>query len=135
MKRMNLPNPRTLLAFLILAAAPVAWTTGCLAVAAGAAGAGTVAYIRGELNASLNNSLDTVDRATNRAVEQLRFAKINQSSDALSRVITLRTAEDKKIEIRLSRTTDSLTQVRIRVGVFGDETVSRILLDKIKENL
>jgi hypothetical protein len=126
---------RALIASLILAAGPVLWTSGCLAVAAGAAGAGTVAYIRGELNTSLSSSLDAVDRAANRAAEQLRFAKINESADALARVITLRTAEDKKIEVRLTRTTDTLTQVRIRVGVFGDEAISRVLLDKINANL
>lgn len=119
----------------LLAALPIAFTSGCLAVAAGAAGAGTVAYIRGELDASLSYNLDAVDRATNRAAEQLRFAKINEGSDALARIITLRTAEDKKIEIKLSRTTDTLTHVRIRVGVFGDETISRALLEKIQANL
>lgn len=131
---MRLPTLRTCAAAALLSLVPVLWT-GCLAVAAGAAGAGTVAYIRGELNTSMSASLDAVDRATNRAAEQLRFAKINQSSDALARVITLRTAEDKKIEVRLTRTTDTLTQVRIRVGVFGDEQISRALLDKIKDNL
>lgn len=119
----------------LLAVLPIAFTSGCLAVAAGAAGAGTVAYIRGELDASLSYNLDAVDRATNRAAEQLRFAKINEGSDALARVITLRTAEDKKIEVKLTRTTDTLTQVRIRVGVFGNETVSRALLEKIQANL
>jgi hypothetical protein len=120
----------------LLAVAPAAfWTSGCLAVAAGAAGAGTVAYIRGELKSSISRNIDDVDRAANRAAEQLRFAKINESADALTRIITLRTAEDKKIEIHLSRTTDALTEVRIRVGLIGDETTSRILLDKINANL
>ncbi len=119
----------------LLAAVPVGLTSGCLAVAAGAAGAGTVAYIRGELDASLSYNLDAVDRATNRAAEQLRFPKINEGSDALARVITLRTAEDKKIEVKLTRVTDTLTRVRIRVGLFGDETISRALLEKIQANL
>lgn len=119
----------------LLAALPIAFTSGCLAVAAGAAGAGTVAYIRGELDTSLSYNLDAVDRATNRAAEQLRFAKINEGADALARVIVLRTAEDKKIEVKLTRTTDTLTQVRIRVGVFGNEAVSRALLEKIQANL
>src|SRR6185369_6313260 len=104
---------------------PLVWSTGCIAVAAAGAGAGTVAYIRGELDASLSNNLDVVDGATNRAIEQLRFAKISESADAIARVITLRTAEDKKIEVKLTRTSDAVTRVRIRVGIFGDETLSR----------
>lgn len=118
-----------------LAMLPIAFTSGCLAVAAGAAGAGAVAWVRGELDASIGNSLDAVDRATNRAAEQLKFVKIAESADALARVITLRTAEDKKIEVRLTRTTDTVTRVRIRVGTFGDESVSRLLLEKIQANL
>lgn len=119
----------------LLAATPLAWTSGCLVVAAGAAGAGTVAYIRGELDTSVSHNIDPVDRATNRAADQLRFSKINESADALSRVITLRTAEDKKIVVMLNRTTDALTRIRIRVGVFGDESLSRALLEKINANL
>jgi hypothetical protein len=124
---------RTLAALLMLA--PIAWTTGCIAVAAAGAGAGTVAYIRGELEGSLNASVDAADRAANRAAEQLRFAKINEGSDALSRIITLRTAEDKKIEVRLTHTSDTITRVRIRVGLFGDEPLSRLVLEKIQANL
>lgn len=132
---MSSPTLRARLLAALIVVIPVAWTSGCIAVAAGAAGAGTVAYIRGELDTSVSHNLDAVDRATNRAAEQLRFAKINESADALTRIITLRTAEDKKIEIKLTRTTDALTQVRIRVGIFGDEAISRALLDKIQANL
>jgi hypothetical protein len=92
-------------------------------------------YIRGELDAPIGNSLDVVDGAANRAVEQLRVAKISESADALARIITLRTAEDKKIEVKLTRMSDTSTRVRIRVGLFGDETISRMLLEKIQANL
>lgn len=119
----------------VLAIAPVLLMSGCLAVAAGAVGAGTVAYIRGEIDASLNHNIDAVDRAANRAAGQLRFAKINESSDALAHVITLRTAEDKKIEVRLTRTGEAMTRVRIRVGLIGDEAISRALLERIQANL
>lgn len=119
----------------VLTSLPLVWSAGCIAVAAAGAGAGTVAYIRGELDASLSNNLDVVDGATNRAIEQLRFAKISESADAIARVITLRTAEDKKIEVKLTRTSDAVTRVRIRVGIFGDETLSRMLLEKIQANL
>ncbi|PTX91614.1 DUF3568 family protein [Opitutus sp. ER46] len=126
---------RTRIVAALLLLTPVAVTTGCLAVAAGAAGAGTVAYIRGELDASLGHNLDTVDRAANRAAEQLRFVKISESADAISRVITLRTAEDKKVEVHLNRTSDTLTRVRIRVGVFGNESLSRLFLERLQSNL
>ena len=86
---------------LVLAAA-VALHSGCLAVAAGAAGAGTVAYVRGELAASFDQNFARTERAANRAIEDLKFAKISEKQDALVAVIVARTAEDKKIEIKVS---------------------------------
>jgi hypothetical protein len=110
-------------------------SSGCLLLAAGAAGAGTVAYVRGELAASLGNELGAVVKATNRTIEQLKFAKIAESADALSARFTARTAQDKKIEIVLTKVGEDLTKMEIRVGVFGDEDVSMTILSKIKSNL
>ena len=115
--------------------ATVMLNSGCLLVAAGAAGAGTVAYVRGELTASLGNEFGAVTKATGRAIEQLKFAKVSENADALSARFVVRTAQDKKIEIVLTKVGEELTKVEIRVGVFGDETVSMTILDKIKANL
>jgi hypothetical protein len=110
----------------------LALSSGCLVVAAGAAGAGTVAYVRGELEVVLPNTLESVDAATNRALQRLQFVKVSEAKDALSAKIIARTAQDKKIETILEKRGDTLTRVRIRVGIFGDEMISRALLDAIK---
>lgn len=135
MNPMNTSSLRARLLAALLCVIPVAWTTGCIAVAAGAAGAGAVAWVRGELDASLSNRLDAVDSATNRALEQLQLIKVSESKTSIDAEIVARTGQDKKIEIRLNRTGDTITRVRIRVGAFGDETLSRTILDKIKSNL
>jgi hypothetical protein len=109
--------------------------SGCLVIAAGAAGAGTVAYIRGELDATLGNKYDAVVQATNGAITQLQFVKVGDKKDALSAELTARTAEDKKVQITIKTVADNLTKVEIRVGFWGDETMSRTILDKIKSNL
>jgi hypothetical protein len=119
---------------LVLAAA-LAWHSGCLAVAAGAAGVGTVAFVRGELAASLDQSFDRSVRATNRAIEDLKFATISEKQDALVAVIVARTAEDTKIEIKVSSVSAAQAKVQIRVGVFGDEALSQRILGEIRSNL
>ena len=119
----------------LLAASLLALMPGCVVVAAGAAGAGAVAWVRGELDATLGNRYDAVARATDRALADLKYAKISERLDALEGEITARTAMDKKIAITLNKTGDNLTRVRIRVGVFGDEQISRALLDRIKADL
>lgn len=128
---------RRILAGAALASA-LALSSGCFLVAvgaAGAAGAGTVAYIRGELDASLGSRLDAVVGAADRAIAQLQFAKISDTRDAFSAVIVARTAQDQKITITVTKEADELSKVRIRIGVFGDEPKSRAILDKIKANL
>ncbi|MBS0663950.1 MAG: DUF3568 family protein [Verrucomicrobia bacterium] len=133
MKNSRAPRLAAILA-LVLALTSLAFNSGCIAVAAGA-GAGAVAYIRGDLNATLDSSFDHTFKASQRAVQQLEFAKVSEAKDALLGKITVRNAADKKIEIKIERAGDNLTKVSIRVGTFGDETLSMAILDKIKSNL
>lgn len=115
-------------------AAALALTPGCFLVAAGAAaGAGTVAYVRGELDATLDRNYEATVRA-NLAIQQLEFAKTSEAKDAISDVIKGRTGQDKRVEIDVTRLGDNLTRVQIRIGFFGDEMISRTILDKVKEN-
>jgi len=107
---------------------------GCVAAAIGA-GAGTVAYIRGDLEAIESAKLDAVYKATEKAVEKLELNLISKSKDAMSAVVVVRDAEDKKIAIRLKATSEGATKISIRIGLFGDETKSRMIYEKIKSNL
>jgi hypothetical protein len=116
-------------------AASIALTSGCFLVAAGAAGAGTVAYVRGELDSPIDAGYDSTIRAADRAIEQLQFAKVGETKDGISDTIKARTGGDKKVEIIVTRIGDSLSKVQIRIGFFGDEFISRTILDKIKADL
>lgn len=109
---------------------------GCAAlVVGGAAGAGTYAYVKGELKVTENATLDRAWRATQAAMNDLEFTVTSQARDALAGRLIARTALDKKIEIHLAKTGEKLTEIRIRVGTFGDEDLSRVIHDKIKQRL
>ena len=108
--------------------------TGCVVAAAGVA-AGAVAYVRGGLETSLAHNYGKVVEATRAALKELEFAKISENKDALEAVLVYRTALDKKVKIKLSKTTDNSTRVQIRVDILGDEPLSLAILDKIKANL
>ena len=89
-------------AWLVLATVILLATSGCFLVAvgaAGAAGAGTVAYVRGELDATLGSSFPAVAYATEKAVSQLQFAPGRETKDALTLEIATRTADDKKLDV------------------------------------
>lgn len=104
-------------------------------MASAAVGAGTVAYVRGELKAGLDRPYATVLRAANNAIKDLEFTKDSEKKDALVAVLMARTAEDRKIQIRISRESETLTNVEIRVDTFGDEKLSHTIFEKIKAEL
>ena len=109
--------------------------SGCVAIVAAGAGAGTVAYLRGELEATLGGNLEQTNKAVNRAIEELKFVRISENKDALLALTVVRNAADQRIEVRQDVVGEKLTRVRIRVGVFGDEKLSRTLLDRIQAKL
>ncbi len=119
----------------LLAVAALPWLTGCVVVAAGAVGAGAVAYVRGELQSSVEADLDVTYAASQRALAKLEFAKIDQRKSGLDAQLVHRTALDKRVEIKLKKITDRLTKIEIRVGIVGDQELSLTLLDKIRAEL
>jgi hypothetical protein len=112
--------------------------SGCFVAAVGVAagaGAGTVAWIKGELDANLDRGYDASTNAANAAVAQLGFAKVSEAKDAFNDEIIARTAADEKVSIKLSKQADNLTKVEIRIGTFGDEKMSRAILNRIQADL
>jgi hypothetical protein len=94
-----------------------------------------VAYGHGELSTDLTHHLDAVFGAAQRALGQLEIVKIDDKRTRVDAQILSRTATDKKIVINLYRVTDTLTKVEIKVGLVGDETLSRLILDRIVSEL
>jgi len=122
------------LALAVLSAGIIGGLSGC-ATPPTVAPAGSVVYMRGELDATLGNRFDAVDKATNTALTDLRFVRTSEKKDALVSLYEVRTAEDKKVSVKVYRITDNLTKVRIRVDIFGREALSRTILDKIQAEL
>jgi len=117
------------------AMAVLATTSGCVAIVAGAGAGAAVAYVRGDLDSTLNGPVEKATAAVNKAIAQLQYAKVSENKDALQAIVVARNAADKRIEIRVEKLTDSSSKVKIRVGTFGDEALSLTILEKIKANL
>jgi hypothetical protein len=103
--------------------------------AVGLGAAGTIAYVRGDLQVSEPEPIDVVYDATLKALEALELPVTSQSKDALVAEIITYDAQGKKIRIKLKASTDKTTQLSIRVGVFGSETKSRLIYEKIRDHL
>jgi len=111
--------------------------SGCalfLVGGAAAAGAGTVAYVNGELEETEGVAYDTAYDATLAAMNDMQNAVVDKSKAGVEAKILARTSGDKKIQITLNKQSASVTEIHIRVGTFGDESLSRQILDKIKSH-
>ena len=119
-----------------LALASCSLLAGCGAIVVGAAaGAGAVAYIRGELEATEEAPIGAVVKATQAAIDDLELRLTSTEADAVSGKITAETARGTDIGISLKRVNDNVTRIHIRVGVFGDEDLSRLIHEKIRARL
>jgi len=123
---------RVLLALLLCGAGVL--VGGCIVVAAGA-GAGTVAYVTGSIEAVESKSLDAVYKAAEKAVGELGLITTEKTKDALSAKITARDAQDKKITINLKALAEGSTKISVRVGFWGDEVKSRLIYKKVQDSL
>ena len=110
--------------------------SGCAAVLIGGAaagGAGTVLYVKGELHSTEDVSLDRAWNATQAAIKDMGFNVTAKERDAVSATLVAFTADGKKIQIILNRKADNVTEIGIRVGTFGDESMSRLILERIRK--
>ncbi len=108
---------------------------GCVAAAVGLGAAGTIAYIRGDLESTEDKNIEVVYSAVLEAVEQLQLILINKSQDAHEATILARDVNDKKITIKMKSTSVQTTKLSIRVGTLGDEAMSVQIYQKIYNNL
>ena len=123
------------LAIAILMSFCILGSSGCaLLLVGGAAGAGT-AYIKGELKDKVYASPAQTRNAIARAIKNLELKPIQVDTDKLSGTVILETGAQQKITVRYKKLNDTSTQISIRVGVFGDENLSRALLEQIKDEM
>jgi L-fucose isomerase-like protein len=108
--------------------------SGCMVAAVGA-GAGTTAYIMGKMKGTEAKDIDTVYNAAEKAAEQLKLNITEKTHDKMSGEIIARDSQDKKVTIKLKAASENVTDITIRVGFFGDETKTRLIYEKIHENL
>jgi hypothetical protein len=101
----------------------------------GAASAGTIAYIRGDLESTETKNIEIVYSAALLAAEQLELRIISKSKDALSATIIAYDAQEKRIQIKMNAPSEYSTKISIRVGTFGSETKSHRIYQRIYNNM
>ncbi|MFQ5514113.1 MAG: DUF3568 family protein [Myxococcota bacterium] len=111
---------------------------GCTAAAVGGAalaGAGAVAYLKGDVNVVENVSLSNAWLATEQAMDDLDYTIVSRQGELQGKKLVGRSADDRRVEIRLSTRGPRATQIGIRVGIFGDEETAWRILRTIRQRM
>lgn len=109
---------------------------GCRAYqVGGGAAAGAATYMTGKLRSIERAPLDRTWQAAQNAVEDLGFDIISKEKTTVSSSFTARGANKKQISANLQKISEVLTEVVVKVGWFGDESIATLFLGRLKENL
>lgn len=111
---------------------------GCgVLLLAGGAGTSAIAFATGELRVTENVPMEQLHEATRIAVETLRYVDVEAVLESEGDRIRWRatTAGGDPVDIRLIARGDDQTDLRIRIGVFGNEARSRLVLEQIRQAL
>lgn len=107
-------------------------TAGCLPLFITAASTAGIAYIAGDLVSKEPYSVDTLWVASMDTINSLEMVPVTRQKDEVRGRLLARGAEGRHVLIQLERWSDRETSVKIRVGTFGDEVLSRFILDRIR---
>jgi sensor histidine kinase regulating citrate/malate metabolism len=108
-------------------------TSGCIVAAVGIIGAAF--YAKSDQKIMLKNTPTEIAAATEEAFLDLKITKLSATASDLESEVTGRNADGKKITVTSKSKDDGFSSISIRVGMFGDEGMSDIILMEIKKNL
>lgn len=101
----------------------------------GGAGTSVIAFATGELRVTEEAALVDVHEATRKAVETLRYVDVEATLRDDEVRFRATTAGGDPVDIRLISRDQGGTDLRIRIGVFGSEARSRLVLEQIRQSL
>ncbi len=109
---------------------------GCVPLLIGAAvGAGSVEYIKGKLTARINKPVSRVYKAGMSALKKMDLIILDDEVSRHEAMIKFKFDDGKKGVINIKALTEHACNLSIRIGFFGDETKSNMILTAIKRRL
>ncbi len=109
--------------------------TGCILLIGAGAGAGAIAYIKGESIRTYNHPMMDVAAASQGAFSDLGVSASETSVTELESTFVGTMSDQAKVVIKLRSKGDKITEARVRVGRMGNETASQRIHDRILKNL
>ena len=108
--------------------------SGCVGLVAVGAGAGTMAYIRGDLEVESTKPVDQVMAAIEQTCTELNFNIDKKETKAFTGTVVA-DSDFGRVVFKAKARKPEKTQISIRVGPFGDRGASELIYEKLKPNL
>jgi hypothetical protein len=110
--------------------------SGCGALLlVGGAGTSAIAFATGELQSTEPYSLEALDQACATALDEMAYSEIDTVREADKIRWRAKTSGGDPVDLRLQSKGPKSTDLRIRIGIFGNESRSRLLLEQIHQAL
>lgn len=110
-------------------------TAVMLALVAALTGCRTVKKATGSHEAFMQADPDRVVAAAQVSMEELGLIGVVGQSTKLDGEISARTAQDKSVQVNVKREGDNVSRMTVRIGTFGDESMSRAIIEKTLKRL
>ncbi len=124
--------------WLCLSVALVFLLAGCgpllVGGAAAGTGAGTYYFVNGALQADYKYPFDKVWGACEKTMADLRALNVRPAKE-IGQGVLLAEINTEKVRLEVKYKERNVTTVAIRIGFFGDNTASRMIADKIEDNI
>ena len=128
---------------LVAVAAPaVLCATGCLTpfdfaanAGLGIAQAGTSSFIQGTLQSAIDRPMEQVFEASKSALAKLGYESTREDIREFYAELQSNQSDGSTIVIKLKKSSPKVTGVSIRVGIWGDNAVSRLIFLEIEKEL
>jgi hypothetical protein len=112
---------------------------GCAVVGVGAVGAaaGTTVYVNGEEYSAYSASMEKAWKATEDVIAEMEMKVTRKAIDNMDRgrLLKGKMKGGKDFEINLEAKAPDVTVVKVRIGIFGDEAVSKKVQDAIAQKI
>ena len=112
--------------------------SGCapvLILGAGAAGAGAIVWHGGWVKQTLDTPHDRVLRPARSALGDLDVVLEDETSEADRGVLDGYDRESRRVMVKTKAAGEKTTEIRIRVGLWGDQARSLRILEQLKKHL
>ena len=95
---------------------------------------GVTQGITGAINGQIAADTESVAAAAEEALEAMSMTEVSKTATSVDGEVTARSAK-RKIKIDIEKAGDNVSDVTIKVGMFGDEALALQILNAIKSNL